>query len=99
MDDFGSILYISPRVMRGYFAQKYLLDNPFNKFSNFELVHSEDNLIVSELKKQGVNLNEFVYYQGIQGPIKIWEIKYSGNEEKKQEYLDRDASKYLSWKL
>ncbi|HLD38565.1 MAG TPA: hypothetical protein VJA20_03930, partial [Candidatus Nanoarchaeia archaeon] len=99
MDDFGSILYISPRVMRGYFAQKYLLDNPFNKFSNFELVHSEDNLIVSELKKQGVNLNEFVYYQGIQGPIKIWEIKYSGNEEKKQEYLDRDASKYLSWEL
>ena len=99
MDDFGSILYISPRVMRGYFAQKYLLDDPFNKFSNFELVHSEDNLIVSELKKQGVNLNEFVYYQGIQGPIKIWEIKYSGNEEKKQEYLDRDASKYLSWEL
>lgn len=99
MDDFGSMMYISPRVMRGYFAQKYLLDDPFNKFSNFKLVHSEDNLIVSELKKQGVNLNEFVYYQGIQGPIKIWEIKYSGNEEKKQEYLDRDASKYLSWQL
>ena len=82
-----------------YFAQKYLLDDPFNKFPNFKLAHSEDNLIVSELKKQGVNLNEFVYYQGIQGPIKIWEIKYSGNEEKKQEYLDRDASKYLSWEL
>ncbi|MDP2672689.1 MAG: hypothetical protein Q8O84_02670, partial [Nanoarchaeota archaeon] len=99
MDDFGSIIYISPRAMRGYFAQKYLLDDPFNKFPNFKLAHSEDNLIVSELKKQGVNLNEFVYYQGIQGPIKIWEIKYSGNEEKKQEYLDRDASKYLSWEL
>ena len=99
MDDFGSMMYISPRAMRGYFAQKYLLDDPFNKFPNFKLAHSEDNLIVSELKKQGVNLNEFVYYQGIQGPIKIWEIKYSGNEEKKQEYLDRDASKYLSWEL
>ncbi|KHO55499.1 MAG: dolichyl-diphosphooligosaccharide-protein glycosyltransferase [archaeon GW2011_AR19] len=99
MDDFGSMIYISPRVMRGYFAQKYLLNDPFNKFLNFKLVHSEDNLIVSELKKQGVNLNEFVYYQGIQGPIKIWEIKYTGNEEKKQEYLDRDSSKYLSWEL
>src|SRR3989338_11206751 len=99
MDDFGSMIYISPRVMRGYFAQKYLLNDPFNKFLNFKLVHSEDNLIVSELKKQDVNLNEFIYYQGIQGPIKIWEIKYTGNEEKKQEYLDRDSSKYLSWEL
>ena len=99
MDDFGSMMYISPRVMRGYFAQKYLLNDPFKKFSNFKLVHSEDNLIVSELKKQGVNLNEFVYYQGIQGPIKIWEIKYPEDVQKKQEYLDRDATKYLSWEL
>ncbi|MEK6823632.1 MAG: hypothetical protein AABY06_01230 [Nanoarchaeota archaeon] len=99
MDDFGSMMYLSPRIMRGYFGQKYLLNDPFNKFPNFKLVHSEDNLIVSELKKQGVNLNEFVYYQGVQGPIKIWKIEYLGNEQKKQEYLDRDATKYLSWEL
>ncbi len=98
MDDFGSMVYLSPRIMRGYFAQKYLLNDPFNKFPNFKLVHSEDNLIVESLKGQ-INLNEFIYYQGIQGPIKIWEIEYAGNEEKKQEYLDRDASKYLSWEL
>ncbi len=98
MDDFGSMMYLSPRLMRGYFAQKYLLNDPFNKFPNFKLAHSEDNLIVESLKSQ-INLNEFIYYQGIQGPIKIWKIEYAGNEEKKQEYLDRDASKYLSWEL
>lgn len=98
MDDFGSMMYLSPRLMRGFFAQKYLLNDPFNKFPNFKLVHSEDNLIVDSLKNQ-INLNEFIYYQGTQGPIKIWKIEYTGNEEKKQEYLDRDATKYLSWEL
>ncbi|MEK6817719.1 MAG: hypothetical protein AABX80_02850, partial [Nanoarchaeota archaeon] len=98
MDDFGSMMYLSPRIMRGFFAQKYLLNDPFNKFPNFKLAHSEDNLIVDSLKNQ-INLNEFIYYQGIQGPIKIWKIEYAGNEEKKQEYLDRDSSKYLSWEL
>ena len=52
MDDFGSMMYLSPRIMRGYFGQKYLLNDPFNKFPNFKLVHSEDNLIVSELKNK-----------------------------------------------
>lgn len=98
MDDFGSLMYLSPRMMRGFFAQKYLLNDPFNKFPNFKIAHSEDNLIVESLKGQ-INLNEFIYYQGVQGPIKIWKIEYTGNEEKKQEYLDRDATKYLSWEL
>jgi len=46
-----------------------------------------------------MNLPDFIYYQGIQGPIKIWEIEYTGNEKIRPEYLDTDASKYLSWKL
>jgi len=46
-----------------------------------------------------MNLPEFVYYQGVQGPIKIWSIKYNGDEKVNQEYLDTDASKYLNWQL
>lgn len=99
VDDTGSIIYISPRVMRGYFAQKYLLDDPFHKFPNFELAHTEQNIIIQNLNDQGLNLREFVDYQGIQGPIKIWSIKYTGNEKEKPEYIDTDSSKYLSWKL
>jgi asparagine N-glycosylation enzyme membrane subunit Stt3 len=98
-DILGVGIFISPRVMRGYLAQKYLLNDPFNKFPNFELAHSEDNLIVKELNNYGLNLNEFVYFNGIQGPIKIWKINYTGKEEIKQEYLDTDPDKYLAWKL
>ncbi|VVB78769.1 Oligosaccharyl transferase STT3 subunit [uncultured archaeon] len=95
----GAMMYLSPRLMRGYLAQKYILDDPFNKFPNFKVVHSEPNLIVQMLNDQGMNLPEFVYYQGVQGPIKIWSIKYNGDEKVNQAYLDKDYTKYLSWQL
>lgn len=96
----GSIMFLSPRLMRSMLIQKYILNDPFKKFTNFKLVHTEQNLIIEDLNSRGnMNLPEFIYYQGIQGPIKIWEIEYNGDEKIKQEYLDTDASKYLSWKL
>jgi asparagine N-glycosylation enzyme membrane subunit Stt3 len=99
VDNLGALMYLSPRLMRGLLAQIYILDDPFNNFEHFELVHTEPNLIVDSLRSQGMNLREFVYYQGVQGPIKIWEISYTGEEEIKEEYLDKDASKYLDWSL
>ncbi|MBU2104461.1 MAG: hypothetical protein KKF67_01655 [Nanoarchaeota archaeon] len=99
IDETGAVIYISPRVMRGMLAQKYLLNDPFKKFPNFEIEHVEQSIIVDSLNSQGLNLGEFVYYQGLMGPIKIWKINYSGNEQIKEEYLDTDSSKYLSWKL
>ena len=56
-------------------------------------------MIIADLNAQGLNLGEFVYYQGLQGPIKIWEISYTGKEEIKEEYLDTDYTKYLDWEL
>jgi hypothetical protein len=99
LDNQGSAIYISPRVMRGYLGQKYLLDDPFDNFPNFKIAHQEDSLIIESLRSQGLNLNEFVHYSGLQGPIKIWEITYTGEEQEKPEYLDKDSSKYLTWKL
>lgn len=99
VDEMGATMYLSSRVMRGMLAQKYVLNDPFDNFPNFEIAHVEQNLIIDNLNSQGMNLREFAYYQGLQGPIKIWEIKYTGEEEIKEEYLDKDASKYLSWKL
>jgi len=95
----GAAMFLSPRLLKGFLAQKYILDDPFNKFPNFKVVHSEPSIIIDNLNSQGMNLPEFVYYQGIQGPIKIWKIKYTGNEKVQQKYLDTDPSKYLSWQL
>lgn len=97
----GALMYLSPRVMRGYLAQKYVLDDPFNNFPNFEIAHTEQSFIVSQIEAQGTELPDFIHYEGLglQGPIKIWEVKYTGNEEVQEKYLDTDASKYLTWKL
>ncbi|MEK6935668.1 MAG: STT3 domain-containing protein [Nanoarchaeota archaeon] len=95
----GSAMFLSPRLMRSMLIQKYILNDPFKKFPNFKLAHTEPNLIINDLNAQGMNLPDFIYYQGIQGPIKIWEIKYTGQEKIKQEYLDTDPTKYLTWKL
>ena len=95
----GAAIFISPRLMRGMLSHIYLLEDSLNKYPNFELVHSEQSLMVDSLNNQGMNLPDFIYYQGIQGPIKIWKINYSGDEEVKEEYLERDASKYLNWRL
>ena len=46
-----------------------------------------------------MNIDEFVYFNGVHGPIKIWEINYTGNEEYKFEYVDTDPTKYISWEL
>lgn len=96
----GSMMFLSPRLMRGFLTQKYILNDPFKKFTNFKQVHTEQNLIIEDLNSRGnMNLPEFVYYQGVQGPIKIWEIEYTGDEKIKEEYRDTDYSKYISWKL
>ena len=85
--------------MRGFLSQVYIMDDKFNNFPDFELVHTESSLVINDLRNQGMPLPEFVYFNGIRGPIKIWEVKYTGKEEIKKEYLDIDATKYLDWEL
>ena len=99
LEEQGAMLYVSPRLLRGMLAQVYILDDAFGNFPNFKLVHTQSSLIVDDLRAQGLDLPEFVYYQGLQGPIKIWKIEYTGNEELKEEYVDTDYRKYLSWRL
>jgi len=55
--------------------------------------------VIGDLRAQGMQLPDFVYFQGNQGPIKIWEIEYTGKEQVKEEYLDTDQSKYIDWLL
>jgi len=95
----GASMFISPRLFRGMLSQIYILNDPLKKFPNIKPAHSENSLIVDDLRSQGMNIDEFVYFNGVHGPIKIWEINYTGNEEYKFEYVDTDPTKYISWEL
>lgn len=83
----GTLLYLSNRTVNSLLARKYL----FGEEGNFKLVHNEPSFITSELRKQGAQINDFSYYQGqLQGPIKIWEIKYPSNIKINKSYLELD---------
>jgi asparagine N-glycosylation enzyme membrane subunit Stt3 len=82
----GAALYLGEKTINSQLAKLYL----FNEQSNyFKLVHSENNLFIDNLKQQKLDLGDIVYYQGLQGPIKIWEISYPSNVKFNQDYLEQ----------
>ncbi len=81
----GALLYLSKRTVKSQLARLYLYkeDNPY-----FRLVHSEDDFLVANLKSQTSNLDsDIIYFQGIRGPIRIWEINYPGITKVNEEFL------------
>jgi asparagine N-glycosylation enzyme membrane subunit Stt3 len=87
INKFGASMYLSERTIHSGLARLYL----FNENSKyFRLVHSENSLFVDQLKQQGGDFGEFIFYNGFQGSIKIWEIKYPLDIEFKSEYLNEE---------
>jgi len=97
VNQIGAAIYLSEKTKDTLFAQLYLLDDPENKYPTITLAHLEDDFVVKSLKQQGLDLGDFVYYQGLRGPIKIWEVNYPKGTPRHEEYLpvynfDKDNS-------
>jgi asparagine N-glycosylation enzyme membrane subunit Stt3 len=93
IQEMGAALYLSERTVHSGLARLYLNNE---KSSYFKLVHTETSPIIEEIRRQGLDLGEFVYYQGFQGPIKIWEISYPTGISLKKEYLNMDYPEELT---
>lgn len=76
INQMGAAIYLSQKVSKSLFARLYLMDDAFNEYGTISLGHSEDSPVIASLKAQGIQIGDFVYYQGFRGPIKIWNIKY-----------------------
>lgn len=87
VNNVGSAMYFSEKTVNSLFVQKYLLNNTGGPYGNLKLVYSGSDSIVKSLNNQGANLGEFVFFGGIRGPIKIWEVSYPENVEVKEKYL------------
>jgi hypothetical protein len=81
----GAAFYLSPRTVHSKTIELYLRDK---KSDYFKLAHTEANLFIESLRTQGASIGNFIYYQGFQGPIKIWEISYPSNMKVNPEYLE-----------
>jgi asparagine N-glycosylation enzyme membrane subunit Stt3 len=75
IDPLGAAIFLSEKTTSSLFAQLYLMDDPFDNYPTIELAHVEDDAVVKNLKGQGADFGEFVYYQGFRGPIKIWDTR------------------------
>ncbi len=80
----GALLYLSPTTVHSFVARYYLAGQQSNSFA---LAHTEDDSIVASLKSQGYNESDFVYFQGVRGPIKIWNVKYPAGMTVDPEYV------------
>ena len=72
IEPLGAMLYLSPKVFDGLFAQLYLMDDPLDKYPTLNIAHSEPDPFVASLRSQGTGMGDFVFFNGVRGPIKIW---------------------------
>ena len=84
IDKTGSLLYLSTRTVSSQVARHYLF-NQDNQY--FKLVHSESDELVKYLQTQDSSIGDFIQYQGLRGPIKIWQINYPSDVKLNQDYL------------
>ncbi|GIU68438.1 MAG: hypothetical protein KatS3mg001_288 [Candidatus Pacearchaeota archaeon] len=88
INPFGAVIYLSEKTKDTLFSQLYLLDDPQGVYPTIKISHVEDDFFVSLLKQQGFDMGDFVYYQGLRGPIKIWKVEYPENTKTYSEFLD-----------
>ena len=89
----GALLYLSKRTVKSQLARLYLYKQD-TKY--FKLVHSEDDFIVSQIKAQNPQIEDIVFFNGLRGPIRIWEINYQGDIKFKEEYIQTDYPEEIS---
>ncbi len=87
VDKMGALLYLSKRTVKSQLARLYLYkDND----QYFKLVHSEDDIVVKQLKASDQNLSDIVFFGGVRGPIRIWEINYPKGMVLNNSYLSTE---------
>ncbi len=93
IDNLGAGIYMSERVQEGLFARLYLMNDPYNQYPTLTTAHFEDDQVVKALKAQGMDLGEFVYFQGFRGPLKIWNVTYPDGTKTHAEFLENGIIK------
>ncbi len=80
----GAAMFLNDKAISALWVQLYL----FNEGKNFELAHKEPNPIIEQLNQQGAQLSDFVYFNDVLGPIKIWKVNYPDSIKVNPEYLN-----------
>jgi len=87
LDEMGALIYLSPMVANSLVAQLYLMNDPSNIYEGIKLAHSEPDPLETSLEMySNKNINEFFYFNGLRGPLKIWKVEPSENIIVREEF-------------
>ncbi|MBI2631478.1 hypothetical protein HYW75_00555 [Candidatus Pacearchaeota archaeon] len=92
VDNLGALLYLSNRTVKSQLARLYLYSQ---NDTYFKLVHTEDDIVVKQLKTVNSGIGDIVFFNGVRGPIRIWQITYPSNMTLNQSYLSVDYPESL----
>jgi len=92
INEVGAMIYLSPKVAKGLFAQLYLLDDVSNNYGNIKVAHVEQDYVVGVLKNQGAPIGEFLFFRGLRAPLKIWKVEYPANIVERSEFLGTEGA-------
>lgn len=91
LDKTGGIIYLSPRTFNSLMGRLYILGDPFNEYPTLKEAHFEDDSVVNQINEMvGSDIGDFVYYQGIRAPLKIWEVNYPEETPVHEEFFNRN---------
>jgi asparagine N-glycosylation enzyme membrane subunit Stt3 len=95
IDQTGAVIYLSPRTFNSLMGRLYILNDYYQEYEGLVLAHKEDSPAVDYFEQFAAgNLNEFIYYNGLQAPLKIWEVNYPEDTLVYKEFLDRESFTY-----
>jgi len=92
INNMGSVIYLSPKVFSGFFAQMYLMNDAMNEYPTLTIAHEQYDPLLQSLRAQGFN-GEFIFYNGqFDGPIKIWKVSYPSDIKTFSGFLDTSGT-------
>jgi hypothetical protein len=92
VDSTGAMIYLSPRVKDSLLGRLYILDDYYKEYSGLKEAYiAQDPAAEYFSSAFGTDLGEFIWYQGLRAPLKIWEVSYPADTETHEEFLQ---SKY-----
>lgn len=88
LDRTGGIIYLSPLVFDSLMGRLYVLDDYYNEYPTLSVANSQDDEVVNFAKNSFGVSDDFIYYQGLHAPLKIWKVDYPEGVETHNEFFD-----------
>jgi hypothetical protein len=98
LDQTGAVIYLSPLVKNSLMGKLYILDDYYKEYIGITKAYFADDSAVTYLKQMaGSDIGDFVYFNGLRAPLKIWKVSYPAGTQTHKEFLSRNFDGSFKW--